>query len=131
VSRQRGSGLLSTAFGLAMVVGVLGLCVNVSLGLWERSTTDAVAHDVARWVAEAPAGSDRAIVERRALARGADALGQRRHDVRMEFERDPGDPDRVVLRVRSPGVRLLPRMIGDRVVVGSLDRRIVMRREAP
>ena len=45
---DRGSGLLSTVIGVACVAALLGLAVNLTLGLWVRSTVDAVAYDAAR-----------------------------------------------------------------------------------
>ena len=36
---ERGSGLLSAAIGIAVVLGALGLTVNVALGLWTRAKT--------------------------------------------------------------------------------------------
>ena len=48
---ERGSGLLSTVIGVAVVIAVLGLAVNLAVGLWLRSTVDAIAYDAARSVA--------------------------------------------------------------------------------
>jgi len=130
---ERGTGLLGTTIGVAVVLAVLGLAVNVSLGLWTRSTVDSVAYDAAREVASS-AAADRddaagdAVAEQSATARARQVLGPYGAQVEFDFEQAPGD-DRIVLHVVAPGVSLLPRMFDGGPVVGALDRRIVVRRE--
>jgi hypothetical protein len=124
---ERASGLLSTVLGVAIVLGMLGLAVNVTLGLWLRSTVDAVAYDAARRVATAPAGVDRHDAAAEALADARRMLGA--HAGRVELQFESLDPIR--LHVRSPGVDLLPAMVDGGPTVGTIDRRIVMRAEAP
>lgn len=128
---ERGSGLLSTVFGVMVLMALLGLATNVALGLWERTTIDAVAYDAAREVATAPNGSDVAQARAQAIARAREILGKRSDDVQLEFVDDPAASHEVVLHVRSPGVSLLPRMIATGPVVAGLDRRITVWREAP
>ena len=132
---ERGTGLLGTTIGLAAVVAMLGFAANVALGLWARSTIDSIAYDAARSVATAPgtgttdasALSARSRAEGEAITSATQLLGPIGNAVQMQFE--SGDPDWVVLHVRAPGVSLLPRVIGGGPVVGSTDRRIMIRRE--
>ncbi len=123
---QQGAGLLGTLFGVAAVIVMVGVAANVALGLWARSTIDAAAYDAARRVASTPAGADAADRARRAASDTRARLGATGRSVELTFE-TLGPPD-VVLRVRAPGVSLLPRIVSA-PVVGSLDRRIVIRRE--
>lgn len=125
---ERASGLLSSVIGVACVAAVLGVAVNVALGLWTRSTVDAVAYDVARDIATAPQGTDRSEVARDAVRRGTSALGTYGTEVRFDVE---STGDVVVVRVQAPGVGLLPAMIGGGPTVAALDRRIVVRTESP
>lgn len=126
---ERGSGLLSSVIGLGCVVVVLGVAANLTLGLWVRSTVDSVAHDAARDLATAPAGSDRALLAPQVLDRARASLGAHGERVRLDVER--ADDDLVVLHVRAPGVSLLPAIIDGGPVVGGVDRRIVVRSEGP
>lgn len=129
---EAGSGLLSSVFGLAIVAATIGLAANVAIGLWIRSTVDSVAHDAATHVALAdpplPAGMNAIELERSALRKAHQLLGDYGDDVVLEFI-DSGDPSVVALRVRAPGMRLLPRMINGGPVVGAIDRVILVRRE--
>jgi hypothetical protein len=126
---ERASGLLSTVIGVACVAGVLGLAVNVALGLWTRSTVDAVAYDAARDLATAPAGLDRNAAAPEVIRSALDTLGPYGSRVRMELE--AGDGTTVVLRVRAPGVALLPAFLEGGPTVGDVDRRVVVRVEQP
>lgn len=127
--QERASGLLSSVFGVACVAVLLGIAVNVCIGLWMRSTVDAMAYDAARDVATTPPGPDRAREAVTALRRATDQLGSYGQDVSMDFESMDGDV--VVLHVRAPGLALLPSMIEGGPTVGSLDRRVVVRSEDP
>lgn len=122
---ERGSGLLSAVLGVGVVMALVGLASNVALGLWTRSTVDSIAYDAARAVATAPAGVDPVQARQRAIERARELLGPHGRRVDLRFEPDPA-ADVVVLRVRTPGVSLLPRMLGSGPVVGGLDRRIVL-----
>ncbi len=126
---DRGSGLLSTVLGVAFVAGLLGLAANITIGLWTRTTVDAVAYDAARDIATAPADSDREHAAAQALARAARVLGRYGDRVNLTLERN--DTQVVVLRVQAPGVHLLPAMVDGGPTVGALDRRIVVRSESP
>jgi hypothetical protein len=129
---ERGAGLLPSVFGLGVVLGLLGLCTNVALGLWWRSTTESVAYEAARMVATAPPDADPREVGETATDRACAALGPRCAGVTMTFAPTVAgtDGDMVELRVRAPGVRLLPRLVGSAgPVVGALDRTIRIRRE--
>ena len=126
---DRGSGLLSAVLGVACVAAVLGLAVNVSLGLWTRTTVDAIAYDLARDLATTPSGALPAVDVDGAVERARRSIGP--YGSKVSFHVEQFDDDAVVLRVTSPGVALLPTMIDGGPVVGSIDRRIVVRRESP
>lgn len=125
---DRGSGLLSTVFGVAAAVTTIGLASNICIGLWERTTVDAVAYDAARDIATAPPGVDRATHAARILRDAQDSLGE---GDRVQLGIVSLDDDRVVLRVQSRGVSLLPSLIDGGPVVAPLDRTISMRIERP
>ncbi len=127
---EQGSGLLGSAIALAIVVALLGFAANVTLGLWTRSTVDAVAYDAARRVAisDTQGPTDAAAIEADAVTDARALLGGYGSRVQMEFV-DSDDPERVVLHLRAPGVSLLPKLIRGGPVVGAIDREIVVRRE--
>lgn len=129
---EHGSGLLSTTIGVGVMIAMLGFAANVTLGLWTRTTVDAVAYDAARRVATAPATVEgdpaaQLAAEQLAIDHARATLGPFGEQVDLEFE--PSGPDQVVLHVRAPGVGLLPRLLGGGAIVGEIDRRIVVRRE--
>lgn len=130
-STERAAGLLSAAIGIAVVMGFLGLLVNVSLGLWTRSTIDSIAYDAAREVATRPSGVSREDAAARALSSARSVLGPIADDVELHFEWGGMGSSDVALRVRSPGVALLPRLIDGGPTVGAIDRRIVVVEEQP
>lgn len=117
-------------FGLAVLLGMLGLACNVALGLWSRTTTESIAYEAARSVATAAPGADRAAVREQALTRACDQLGGGCAGVHLEFKPVPAGEPMVALQVRAPGVSLLPRFIArGGPVVGGLDRTIRIRQE--
>lgn len=104
----------------------IGLASNVCLGLWTRSTVEAVAQDAARDIAATPgADPDMARVEE-VLTRARRRLGPTGERTQLELETMGED---VTLRVRHPGVSLLPRLLTGKAAFGALDERIVVRRE--
>ncbi len=124
---ERGSGLLGTLLGVGIVLVLVLLAANVCIGLWTRSTVDAVAYDAAHRIATTPAGAD-------LRARAAEAIAAARRELgaygdRVSFEVESFGPPSVVLHVRAPGADVLPRLVDGGPVVGALDRRIVVRRE--
>ena len=115
-------------------MGALGLTVNVALGLWTRSTVDAIAYDAVRSVATDPTAAGEAAAPPELLAaetaaadRARSLIGPFGDQVELVFEHPTAEV--VVLHVRAPGVALLPRFLGGGPVVGALDRRLVVRRE--
>jgi hypothetical protein len=130
VGFERGSGLLPTVFGLAVLLGMLGLACNVALGLWNRTTTESIAYEAARSVATAEPGVDQEAVRDQALDRACHLLGSNCADVDLYFESAVADQPMVALHVSAPGVGLLPRFIANGgPVVGELNRTIRIRRE--
>ena len=105
---------------------MLGFSANVCIGLWTRSTVEAVAQDAARDLASTPRGElDRRRVDT-VLHRAMSALGPTGRRTQLSLEHLD---DRVVIRVRHPGVSLMPRMLADGPTIGALDELIVVRRE--
>jgi len=115
--------------GVACIAAVLGLAVNVTLGLWTRSTVDAIAYDLARDLATAPSSTRESVDVDGTIDRATRSIGP--YGSKVTFDVEQFDGDAVVLRVTAPGVALLPAMIDGGPVVGSIDRRIVIRRESP
>jgi hypothetical protein len=111
-----------------MVVSMVGFAANVCVGLWTRSTVDSIAYDAARAVATAPLGSDPVATQRTAVRRAKSLLGDYGDRVSLTFEHQPDSPV-VVLRVRTPGTTLMPRLFSTVPVVGAIDRRIVVTKE--
>lgn len=126
---ERGAGLLSTAVGVGVVLGLVAVAANVAIGLWARTTVEAVTEDAARRVARAPHDADLAAVAADAARDARRLLG--RHGRRIHLEWIELGADRVQLRVRSPGAPLLPRVAGSAIAVGELDRVVSVRRERP
>lgn len=105
---------------------MLGLSANVCIGLWTRSTVEAVAQDAARDLAATPRGEmDRARVDA-VLGRARAALGPTGRRTELTLERLD---DRVAIRVRHPGVSLMPRMLAGGPAIGAIDEVIVVTRE--
>lgn len=126
---ERGSGLLSSVFGVAITLALVSVAAQITVALMGRTTVESVAYDAARRVATAPPETSRADAEQRALDNARRLLGRRSDAVELRFL--PSADDRVVLQVRAPGTRVLPSALGDRGEFGRLDRRIVLVRELP
>ena len=129
---ERGSGLLSAVFGVGIVVALVGVLANVAIGLWVRSTVDSVAFDAAQSVATADDSGDSpsalAANEQEAISRARELLGAYGNRVDFEFI-DSGSPTVIALRVRAPGTSLMPRMFAESMVIGKMDRTILVRSE--
>jgi len=115
---QAGTGLLSTVFGLGIVMATLAVAVDVSLGLWSRSRIESIAYDAARSVATAPSGTDVPAARQQAIERACKLIGPDCGGVHLTFESVPLSPA-VVLRVVAP----------DSAFVPGVDRRIRIQRE--
>ncbi|HKY14889.1 MAG TPA: hypothetical protein VJM33_08175 [Microthrixaceae bacterium] len=127
---ERGNGVLSTTFGVGVFLMLLLMAVHVLLNLWVASTVDAVARDAASAVAlSGDAPGEIAATERAALSSAHAALGDFADRVDLRFEQDPTG-DTVVVRVRTSGLQLVPQFAREALGVGSVDRRVVVRREA-
>jgi hypothetical protein len=125
---DRGSGLLSTVIGVACVAALLGLAVNLTLGLWVRSTSMPSPTTLPHLATTYDDG-ERAAAASDIVHRAKDSLGPYGAEVVLDVESLDGDS--VVLRVRAPGVSLLPAMVDGGPTVGAIDRRIVVRTETP
>lgn len=128
---ERGAGVVSTTFGFAVFLGFLLFAVNLSVGLYARTTTTAVGFDAARRLAVASGGC-------------ADGAAAAEADLTARVRRwwpdgtvavtcgTATDPDSVTLRVDADRSRslLLP---GLRRATGldGLHRRFVVRIEEP
>lgn len=128
IRTERATGLLSSVLGVGIVLALVGLTADVALGLWTRTTVDSVAYDAARHVATAPAEVPEHQARRQAVERARSLLGSYGNRVELTFEEATGG-EVVVLRVRAPGVSLLPKLVDGGPAVGAIDRRIVMTKE--
>ena len=126
---ERGTGVLSTTFGVGVVLLLLFSAAHVLLNLWVRSTVESVTTDAATRVALSRAApGDLAAVQRRAVADARSDLGSYGERVQMDFETDPAGRS-VILHVRAPAMNLVPRLLGSDLGLGDIDRRIVVTRE--
>lgn len=128
---DRGSGLLSTSFGVAAFLALLGLCAHVLLDLWVRGCVEDVAATAVTRVATS--GADDALlpqVEAEAIERARQELGRWADRVLLEFEPDPSGRT-VRLRVRSERVGLVPAIASTLPSADPLDTVLVRRRELP
>lgn len=122
---ERGSGVLSTTFGVTVFVALLMFAAHVLLNLWVISSVDAVAFDAATDVATSgTSGAARAAAEDQALARAREALGGYRDEVELRFV-DAGAGSTAVL-VDAPGLHLLPFRASRSLGLDGLHRRIVV-----
>lgn len=124
---SRGSSLLGTALGVAMLLALTAFAADVGIGLWARSAVDAAASDAARELAALPpdqVGADRTAA---AVERARSTLGPFGRRVSMTVD---ASSRAVAVHVRAPALGLLPRVAGGGSVVGGLDRTVVVRREA-
>jgi hypothetical protein len=110
-----------------MMVAGLGLGSNVAVGLWARSTVEAVAYDTARRIAETPRSADVTAQSAAALRNARSGLGPLAAQVDLRVLST--GPDDVDVLVRYPGVRLVPRLVRAGPVVGAIDRTLTVRRE--
>ncbi len=108
------------------MIVTIAFAANVCLGLWTRSTVEAVAQDAARDLAATPGGTIDAARVHDVLNRARTRLGATGARTGLEVE---STSDELTLHVRHPGVSLLPRLIRHGTAIGSLDERIVVRRE--
>jgi len=122
---ERGAGVLSTVFGVAIMLALLAVATHVAVGLWARTATESIAYDAAREVATAP--TDDQGVRAKAIERAMARLGG--HSERVSLEFDDAGPDIVVLHVTSEPTGLMPRLAGSAGIVGELRRTIRIRRE--
>lgn len=120
--------MLSTTFGIGVVLTLLYFAAHLLLNLWLISLVDDVATDAAVSVARIPQGEDATRAEAVALARARTGLGRLGGQVDLVFE--PSGDDTVVLHVRAPELRLLPSGVADPLGVDGIDRRVVVRRES-
>lgn len=130
-SGERGSGVLSTTFGVGVFLLLLLFSAHVLLNLWLRSSIDSVAFDAATAVATSGVGPEQLPqVQQQALTRAHEALGGYSAEVTLEFE--TSQPDEVALRVAAPGINLLPPLVASAAGLSGFEHRIVMpREEAP
>jgi len=102
---------------------------HLLLNLWVTSTVESVSTDAATRVALSGAGADRLdAVQARAIADARSDLGGYGSEVQLDFEPDPTGRS-VILHVRAPAIRLVPRLLGSDLGMGGIDRRIVVARE--
>lgn len=126
-SPERGSGLLSTSFGVGAFLLLLLFGAHVLLNLWAASSVGQAAHLAAEEVARGSVWNDAA--ETRAIGRARDGLGT--YGNRLSFQVGGRGTDEVVVEVEGPGISLLPDALAGTVGLDRIHRRVVMRREEP
>jgi Flp pilus assembly protein TadG len=128
MSRERGAGLLGTAFGLLVFLLLLLFAVQVVHGLYATSVVTGVAYDAARTVAGHDGASDRA-----AAASAAEAILRSRLPAygpdRLELSwRGLDGGDAVTLTVRARHRTVWPRGL-DPAGLATTERTVTVRAE--
>jgi hypothetical protein len=121
---EDGAGLVSTVFGIAMVLMFLMLAAHVLVHLYATAAVSAAAYDAARLAS----GSD-AVTPAAASAHGLDVLGGFSEKVRT-FDVAVG-ADRVRVRVTADSPALLPVVFGRVLGTDAIDRTVTVRVERP
>jgi hypothetical protein len=125
---DRGSGILSTTFGIGVFLVLLMSAAHVLLNLWIISSVDAVAYDAAVDTATSGASDDQVpLATQRALERARAALGDYGSEVDMSFL-EVSDTQ-VVLLVRAPQLSLFPPGLARFFDPDGVRRTIVVARE--
>ncbi|MFM7069885.1 MAG: hypothetical protein ACKOYM_10550 [Actinomycetes bacterium] len=122
---DRASGLLSTLFGVAIVLVLITFAADVGFGLWVRTTVDAAAANAARDIAALPSGGTPA-QQRSVLRRATASLGSYGASVRFTLLTTATE---VEVRATAPTLGLLPRLLGGGSILRPSDRTAVVRRE--
>lgn len=125
---DRGSGVLSTTFGIAVFLGFLLFSVQLLLNLYATSTVTAITYDAARAAARhgrPPTASEVATAEANARAQLGPAASSAR------FEWDLSDPEHLALRVTLATPRLLPLGLDRAVGLDVVERSVEVRIEQP
>ena len=120
---ERGTGVISSIFGLLVVLVLLLLAVQVTYDLYASSAVTAAAYDAARLVAGADGGP--------ATAGAAEAGARRalgRYGERVSFTWTVGD-DTVQLRVVAANPGFLPTALRRPLGVDVVDRTVRVRTE--
>lgn len=121
---ERGSGLLSQAFGVVFFLAFTIFATHTLVNLWAHTAVMAVADDTARRVAESPHADDNmAAVQAVELMRADRLLGAHRSNVSLTFEPDPLGRS-VILHVRARPTGILARS-----PIGRFDVTVVARIE--
>jgi Flp pilus assembly protein TadG len=124
---ERGSSLLGTALGVAILLSLTAFAADVGVGLWARSAVDAAASDAARELAALSPDEVGSARTAAAVARARSTLGPFGSRISMTVR---SSAQAVAIHVTAPALGLLPRVAGGGSVVGGLDRTVVVRREA-
>ena len=129
-SPERGSGVLSTTFGILVFVSLLAFSIHVLVNMWMRATVMDVAAQAATSVAlsGATSATELARAEGDAIATARSSLGSLAERVELDFV-DEGDPAAVRLHVRAANLSLMPRMGSLDPAPDPIDRVIVVHRE--
>lgn len=120
--RERGAGLFSTAFGLAVLLFLLTVAVQILLNLHARSTVTTAVYDAAEMVATA----DGTAAQAEAHAR--DVLGEVGDDASFEWA---VTDDVVRLHVVAQAPRVVVPLLGSEIGPDRIDRTVTVRVERP
>ncbi len=127
---ERGSGVLSTTFGIMVFLSLLAFCTHLLVNLWMRATVMDIAGEAATSVALSGARSAPELrqSESDAIAAARRQLGTISERVDLEFV-DQGDPIQVRLHVRCENLALMPQFGSLDPAPDPIDRVIVIHRE--
>ena len=122
---ERGSGIISTAFGAVMFLSFVALAAHTLIGLYASSVVTSVAWDQARLVANDP--DDPAVVTQ-AEANLRDKLGSLNE---LEFDWITNSDSSISLHVHALRPSLLPASLASQSSITSIDRTVTVRSERP
>lgn len=127
---DRGSGLLSTSFGIGVFLVFVLFAVQLLINLYAASAVTSAAYDAARQVAVRGSSPPTQAEQDAATQRARSILGRYGRDARFEWSfDDPVAPSVIKLRVRVSNPRLLGPGVDQLVGLDVIDRTVVVRVE--
>ena len=127
--RDRGTGLLSTSFGVGVFLVFVLFAVQLLINLYATSVVTSATFDAARRLATRGSHPPTQAEQDAAVQLARDELGRYGRDAQFTWGLD--DPDVVALHVHVVNPRLLGPGIDQLVGLDTIDRTVVVRVEQP
>lgn len=129
VEAERGSGLISTSFGLTVFFVMLFAAVQIMFHLYANTMVGAAAYDAARSLASYGVSANRCAAVPTAKRQFVDSLGDYATAANATLHVTCNHPDVVRVRVTATHPSILPSTIGGLSALGNFDRTIEIRAE--